>query len=109
MRDQLFQRDDLIKKATLYSIKQEHTILELRSFIEQYNIDLVKAMEIRNLGSGRPQYISSGQHKKNLHGKVILDRMISMDKEHLFEIYTSIIQKDMSGESSYIRELKMKI
>ena len=44
LREQLFQRDDMLKRCARYSIMQEDTISELRSFIERNFIDVVKAM-----------------------------------------------------------------
>lgn len=44
LREQLFQRDDMLKRCARYSIMQEDTISELRSFIERNFADVVKAM-----------------------------------------------------------------
>lgn len=48
LREQLIGRDVLLKKAVNYSEQQEEVIMELRGYIEQYNIDLVRAMEKKN-------------------------------------------------------------
>jgi hypothetical protein len=71
----LIGRDALLKRAVQYTEEQEHVIMELRNFIEQYNIDLVKAMETRNAGLGRAQY----QKTYGGQGKPKLDRMLSTD------------------------------
>ena len=50
LRDQIFQRDEILKRAARYTIMQEEAIMELRSFIERNMNDIVQAMMSQNAG-----------------------------------------------------------
>ena len=50
LRDQLFQRDEILKRCARYTIMQEEAIMELRSFIERNMNDIVMAMMSQNAG-----------------------------------------------------------
>ena len=69
-------------------------ISELRGYIEQFNLDLVRRMEKKNQGTGAPIYSASASKT----GKPKLDRMMNFDQMHMFELYSSVVMIDTSAE-----------
>ena len=90
LREQIQARDAMLKKAVKYSEQQEECIIELRSYIEQFNLDIVTAMEHNNRDTGRPKY----QKSLGGGGKPTLERMLSIENHHLFALYSSVVLID---------------
>lgn len=105
MREQLVGRDALLRKAVQYSEQQEEVIMELRGYIEQYNIDLVRRMEKLNEGKGLPTY----QKSTSKTGKPKLDRMMAVEQLHMFELYKSVVLIDKTAEKGVVKTLEDEI
>jgi hypothetical protein len=75
--------------------------MELRSYIEQFNIDIVTAMEHNNRDTGRPKY----QKSSGGGGKPTLERMLSVESLHMFELYSSVVLIDKSKDKGVLQKL----
>lgn len=95
----------MLKRCARYSIMQEDSISELRSFIERNFNDVVLAMKSQNAGTSKANY----QPGLGGDGKPSFDRMLSDKPEHLFDLYTSVVHdNDQADQYELIVELREK-
>ena len=111
LRDELKKREELVVRATKYSVIQEEVIFELRSFIEDA---IAKDQLEDDPVTGLPPYSKRKYLSGYGGGKPILDRMLSKDPADKFELYNSVVQAEKAEYNSddddeEVKELKQEV